>query len=478
MNRFFDLEEWRRGYPSRAYARLDDLEPIAQDGENDLSFAFDAVDADWKGFGAGGPFDLNDPALADRIQTRWKRNLGGGGDGFDGPDPYDELPVYRIEFSLARDHRWFEATPRTEEPWVALSLTDEESDVPAMVYGGLFAPPIRAFLHLTPSRSAPSAALDALFDMKDWPTADPEALLDALQPRCEVESLVCFDIGQGSASALVCRCGYPIYYFDVGCGSGRNAPTAPARVDFCTCEKPPVILSHWDTDHWAGAHRQKALHASTWIVPRQKISATHTLLANDILKAGGSVLVVDSTMSPIRWTAGTQHYDLQICTGPGRNGSGLALVVTNYAFEPSPSWVLTGDAAYNYLPHPTPNHVVGLIAPHHGADMGVSSTPYPRPTGGYARLLYSFGPDNAHGPKKPPTRHPTSAAVQAHTAKSWNHGAWTPSAAALTVAAADVLATATHTVTHLSGAAATWNGARPPLGHLSSCPHALPVTQW
>lgn len=473
MNRFFDTEEWRRGFPRRAFARLDDIEPIAPRDCDDITFVFDAVDADWDAFAAGADFDLNEPSTGHRVETQWRRRFAG--EDHDGPDIYEKVPVYRVEFSVPREHPWFASVPQTEEPWVTLQLTDEKTDIPAEVYGGLFAPPTQAFLHAAPQPDAPSAALSAIFDMTTWPDATPAQVASALRPRCALEALVCFDIGQGLASALVCRCGLPIYYFDVGCGSGRNAPTAPPRVDFCTCDRPPIILSHWDTDHWAGAKKQHALHGRTWIVPRQTISTTHTILANDILKAKGNILLVGHGAPPILWGSGAQAYDLRRCTGMGRNGSGLALVVTDQ--KTNRAWVLTGDAGYDLLAQPTPSDIAAMVAPHHGADMGTSSLPFSRSTQAYARLIYSFGPNNAHGPGKPPVRHPVAAAVAAHASANWSHGSWT-SPPATCLAGADVLATATHTVVHLEGAGATWDGRTPILAHLAGCPNALPVRQW
>ena len=250
MNRFFDRNEYRRDFPARAFTRLDDLEPIVAGPDDDLEFIFDAVDADWPGFGTNGLFDLAASDLETTMRARWES--ASRGTGFQGPDGYDEVPVYRIEFSLQRGHPWFAAVPQNEESWVTFVLSKQTSDVPVNVYGGLFAPPIQAFLHAAPTL-APAAPLSTIFDMGTWPDATSAALLSALTPQCNLEALVCFDIGQGSASALVCQCGYPIYYYDTGCGSGRNAKTAPSLIDFCTCKTPPVIMSHWDTDHWAGA---------------------------------------------------------------------------------------------------------------------------------------------------------------------------------------------------------------------------------
>lgn len=472
MNRFFDRKEYRRDFPRRAFARLDDLEPIVPGPEDDLTFVLDAVDADWPGFGPEGPFNLTDPRLEQRIAAFWRGRFNG--DGADGPDGYEEVPIYRIEASLSPDARLFKHLPCDEERWVSLELSEVESDTPVDVYGGLFGPPMRAYLHTVPT-SAPSDPLSILFDMMTWPDASHADLINALAPQCELEALVCFDIGQGSAAALVCRCGKPIYYFDTGCGSGRNAPTAPTRIDFCICSSPTVILSHWDTDHWAGASGHAGLQARSWVVPRQTISTTHTTFANNILKAGGNILVVGHGTSPLAWSSVWQDYDLQRATGSGRNGSGLVLIVIDHAS--GRSWVLTGDAGYDLIAQGAPADVAAMVVPHHGADMGPKSIPFLRSSNSYARLFYSFGPGNGHGPKTPPVRHPVAAAVTAHQNRNWSHGGWTPASGGQSVGGGDVLATATHLVTHLDGGAAGWNGKSVSLGHLANCANAMPVSQ-
>ena len=61
--------------------------------------------------------------------------------------------------------------------------------------------------------------------------------------------------------------------------------------------------------------------------------------------------------------------------------------------------------------------------------MGAASIPFARSSQAYARLFYSFGPGNGHGPKKPPVQHPVAAAITAHTLASWSHGTWTAASA-------------------------------------------------
>ena len=472
MNRFFLQEQYPREIPRQVYARLDDIEPIFSTPEDELTFVLDAVDANWSGFKDGGLFSLDDPDLKRRIATYWRGRFGG--DRPDELDGYEQVPIYRLELSISPSDKFFDRLPRDEESWISLQLSTAEGGTPVDVYSGLFAPPIRAYVHAAPA-SAPSGPLSTLFDMTTWPDANQEDLLAALKPQCALEALVCFDVGQGSASALICQCGFPIYYFDTGRGSGRNAPTAPATIDFCTCSSPTVILSHWDTDHWAGASGHTGLQKCTWVVPRQTISITHTAFANDILNAGGNILVVENDASSLTWSSGQQDFDLQRAKGKGRNGTGLVLIVSDSASRRS--WVLTGDAGYNLIANSPQFDIAALVVPHHGADMGPNSVPFLRSSNDYARLFYSFGPANGHGSKNPPVRHPVFAAVKAHQARQWDHSPWTPTIAGQLLAGGDVLATATHVATHLQGGAAGWVGPPSSLGHLSGCAHAMPVPQ-
>lgn len=474
-NRYFDFDGATKEFPRRAYARIDDIEPIFLQDAKTLTFIVDAVDADWRGFEGDGPLALSAQNAPDLFAEAWRERFNG--ESADAHRAFAEVPLYRIEVELDRSHSWFDAFPNDEEPWFTLYLTASPTDVPVLVYSGLFAEPIRAFLHAPPSLTAPSGALSAIFSMDNWPDATVSELSDALENTtsdCAVEGLVCFDVGQGLASALVCEHGYPIYYFDVGCGSGRNAPTVPSSITFCTCESPPVILSHWDSDHWAGARKAANLQGLTWIVPRQTISTQHAFMGNDILAAGGSILVVSHGHPPMTWTKGNRQFDLRRSTGKGRNASGLALIVTHLGL--GREWVLPGDAGYHVLPHPMPRDVAAMVAPHHGAHMGPSSIPFQRSRRSYSRLIYSFGPGNNHGSKKPFVQHPVDAAVLSHAKQRWAHGRWTIPPGTV-VAGADVLGTASHATAHLGGAVATWQHGRLSFQHFKNCADFMPVPQ-
>lgn len=476
MNRYFFPGEGREAYPQHSFAKLDQIEPPNHDEARDVTLAFDAIDAKWSGFESGQLLSLEpDPKAELQRGAYWRQRFGPPGErDLDGPDPFDDLPMYRIEITLARNNPCAEELIATEGRWMLIELNDEQG-IEVDVFGGLFMPAVPARMARRPSVAMEDPMLARLFGMDDWPDATAVELDDALRERCPTEHLLVFDVGQGSATALACPCGHILYYFDVGCGVYRNARTRPARVTFCTHAAPRVILSHWDADHWAGAALDRDLLRMTWVAPRQSISHKHQALGNDILRAGGSLLIVPPALSPVSWGGYGQRFALHRCTGRDRNGSGLALIVEDG--QSQRGWLLTGDAGYQHIPGQLPLDLAAVVVPHHGADMGAQSKPPQRSAHPYSRLVYSFGPGNAHG--RTAVRHPTAAAVAAHSGAAWSHGSWSSPQPGMVPAGPPVLATASHLQTHEHGIAIGWTSpARlASHGHAASCSRIMPIKQ-
>ncbi|MGH7022226.1 MAG: hypothetical protein ACREEB_01400 [Caulobacteraceae bacterium] len=460
MNRYFSIEGGESDFPRRSFARLDQTEPTDLTEASKAVFAFEAVDADWSGFGSGRAFALDDP---DSILA-WQRRLWSDSFGTSSrpprmlEDPFDDVPLYRLEITVSRVDSLFNQLVALGDDWVEIELDRYGSGVEVDVFAGLFFAPTVARLVGGPTPTPLAGALSAAFDMDSWPDASSDEIERSLKPACTIDQLAVFDVGQGSASALICPHGAPQLWYDLGCGVYRNASTRPSyQLKFCVCGSAAIVLSHWDSDHWAGARRDLRMLARTWIAPRQKIGSTHKTFGSDILKSGGRILIVGHGAGPFaaRTSAG-QELSLRRCTGVDRNGSGLALIVEDTAS--GRGFMLTGDASYNHIPRPWPTDIAALVVPHHGADMGAASVPPLRPSAPkYARLLYSFGPGNKHG--RTSVSHPTHAAMVAHDRQKWNHGLWTIGGAGLSVPGADVLATAKHPATHLDGAMVGWTSA-------------------
>lgn len=250
-----------------------------------------------------------------------------------------------------------------------------------------------------------------------------------------------------------CASGLPVCYFDLGCGVYRNARTRPHDTRFCNCSKPPVILSHWDTDHWAGAYGDTRFLRSRWVAPHQSIGPTHAKFASKIVQTGGSILIVPNGPQRVSWWGHGKEVTLRKATGSGRNDSGLVMQVWNRC--EGKNWLLTGDADYQQIPN-LPSESAAISVPHHGACRCAGRESIPRPSSKSAsRLLYSFGPGNEHG--RNGVSHPRRATVDAHVNAGWNSPGWDSGPPGDAVANGTTLATAQHPSAHLGWAAVGWD---------------------
>jgi hypothetical protein len=443
MNRIFSPygEGWPE-FPRKAYALLDQTEPIDPHESEEAVFAFDAVDANWSGFGPGGAFDLERPdQTAGRLSQFWTRMFGSL-DLQRSEDLFDKMPIYRIEVTSQRgDPFWNILMGFSEHDWITLELAPS-GRFPVDVYGGILAAAVEASLvSLAITSPAVSTALSAGFSVDAWPDAAATEIGQALTGRGPIESLVGYDVGQGAAVGLLDAGENARIFFDLRGGAYGNRKTRPNPLRFCWRARAPVILSHWDTDHWAGEITDPVAARTTWVAPRQgKLGPTHHAFAGRILTLGGRLLIwgAPACTTQSYLVAPAQTLSLTRCTGSSRNGSGIAGLVE--MSKPAQAWLLTGDAGYHELGlMSVPAQLSTVVVPHHGADMGPKSVAPVRPSG-YSRLVYSFGPGNSHGRTK--VRHPTSAAVAHHNAQGWSHGTWSLLTPALAVAGGDVLATA------------------------------------
>jgi hypothetical protein len=461
-NRIFSIngEGWP-GFPSRAFARLDQTEPIDPRQREEAVFAFDAVDASWPGFGIGGTFDLAQEQQVRNTLSQFWTSMFGSRETRPQENPFDEMPIYRVEVtSRPGDAFWETLQGFLEEDWITLEL-DSSGSFPVDVYGGILAAAVEAsLLSATITSDAESAALSAAFDIDLWPDATDTDIDQVLAGRGALESLVGYDVGQGSAVGLLDAGENALLFFDLGAGAWGNKKTRPNPLRFCWRKKAPVILSHWDTDHWAGELSDPLAAQTTWLAPRQsKLGPSHNAFAGRILASGGTLLIWGAPAGTVRThtLAPGQTLTLARCTGSSRNGSGIAGLVE--ASNLGQAWLLTGDAGYHELGLTLPTQLSTVVAPHHGADMGSRSVAPTRPYG-YTRLIYSFGPGNTHGRTR--VTHPTSVAVTHHHGRGWSHGSWSLAIPALLVAGGDVLATAENPSRgsvgrHLDSTASGWS---------------------
>lgn len=475
--------------PSRGYGRIDHVESVGRDSDGYL-VAVDLVDADWMDHMAqlDDRFSFENPEARIEAWRAYSEQLTGQ----DRPtNPFNSAPIFRLEVEVAGGGTLLEAFEIPTKPkqelrdfmddlegrWVELYDLSEEGDGDgtAMLYGGLFSEPIPVRAKGTLPSPIRGKALSDIFSLDHLPRIGKKEVEQVLANAQSV-ALAIYDVGQGNANALLGSI-VPSLYFDLGAGVYGNQKTTPLDLSFCfTCE-PVIILSHWDADHWAGAYATKvnsiypALRRS-WIAPLQVVGPVHAAFAHDIVCNGGSLSIYVAPPGVVgsAHTASGHLASFTVGSGKDKNGSGIVLTVQNEIYKgDAVSWLLTGDCDYRYfMSQLKPSPPVGLVAPHHGADLHAGSSP-PSPANSirypYRRLVYSFGKDNTHGRSK--VCHPTQAGVLAHEHADWKHNAaWLSGAMGSPVqSGGDILATCEHGPgTGRDGVIVGWKSAPCPLG--------------
>jgi len=302
------------------------------------------------------------------------------------------------------------------ETWFSLqagpNLTSEDATdgVAMTVYSNLYAAGIAvAVREIAAVSQSTQAQLNRAVTIDDFPDATEDELDTALASFTSnhLDWAVVYDVGQGGSNGF-CTSGGPVEgYFDLGGGVLRNTFTFPTALrNFCFSTAPPVILSHWDWDHWSSANRNTASYNLDWIAPRQKVGAIQTALITNISHHGRLLLV--SASFTAKWRG--QIY-LESCTGSGRNHSGIALTFSEMSNGMGNLMLFPGDAKYSVIPSFGAKKYLSVVVPHHGGNMGTPLAP--NYTGGTGpRLAYSYGLGNKYG-------HAATVTRQRHSATGW-----------------------------------------------------------
>lgn len=403
--------------PGRLYAVLDQAE-IGDSGLHHLTFG--GVDADW--------FDARTEQLA---------SAAGAGDIV---AVFEPMPLFLLEIELSTDavlslrrrgtkpltgaaqEPAGEATPELvrallglERRWTMLALG---AGAAGRLYRNLFGEPEPVSLAAVSDPALHSRqrlnATDPLRRIPDATEAEIRASLSALAAAGSVEDVAVYDVGQGAAHGLISG-GRVSAYFDFGGGVTANKRTFPkALKQFCFCHaQHPIILSHWDHDHWSSSGRDTRAYASTWIAPRQsarrsKKAPHHGALVAAIRRNGGTLRIWPRGLASL--TVG--QCSILKCTGTSKNASGLALEVS--ASAPNTGllpMLMPADAGYADLPTSAASSYDAIVCPHHGGRSNSPTVPH-RPSGVYPRLAYSYGRRNTH-------KHPLKPTWQAHDRAAW-----------------------------------------------------------
>lgn len=335
--------------------------------------------------------------------------------------------------------------------------------------------------------------LGSIFNISHVPIVNVTDARAKTWKRPLFDQAISFNIGQGSCIGLASDSGEVGLYYDVG-WSICNKQLTPFP-HYCTCEKPAIILSHWDKDHWHGVKAEPSLLSRHWVVSANAVGGStpqNSRLAFDILSSGGRLTRLDISavghlMVPISAAQGSaQDQELYIvqCQGTTRNDSGFALFVYDHPHDVW--WELTGDASYDVIPpisslRTGQDDVVGLTMSHHGGKLSSYNNIPSRPNNqSYARVLVSFGAYNSYGPQASGAtlhgsgdNHPRRESLQAFRQAGWQ---WDHTWPGLTMHSGDALATSlkrlnrpVKTPVANNHIAMTWDGAVCANTHFNAC---------
>ncbi len=214
-----------------------------------------------------------------------------------------------------------------------------------------------------------------------------------------------FDVGQGDCFGLLDQNREVFCYVDYG-GLAKHAYRNPPAMDKIAPVdrngwKTPVILTHWDKDHYYSADvKNPKAQACPWLVPRQWVSPHGLKFAAKLAKA--QCWPESQGTTSRAFPVGRSHsIEIQKCAPfdtqsprQDRNRSGLAVAVTGFnSLGVACHMLLPGDCHYDGIPNPLQTPIRHLVAYHHGSGthftsatkLGILNYTSPR------QLVYSYG---------------------------------------------------------------------------------------
>jgi len=268
---------------------------------------------------------------------------------------------------------------------------------------------IRLFRDLSPDEQAKVRELERATILEESPAKEITEFLNEAEQRLNNLSHVnVYNVGQGNCIGLVNSENQPLLYFDVGGGYGRNAVTYPIGFKLCNTFNPPVILSHWDQDHYQTAvlDLEEEIFYSKWLVPFQKIGKTAKHIAYRLQQKNNLICWNESSYPRMDYT----NFSIVKCSGPTnkKNSSGLALFVKK---RDENHILLPGDAIFSMIPNCSNENFTGLVVSHHGSSGEINGMPSANLR---AMIVYSYGKNNYEG-------HPTERAKKAYYNKDWKN---------------------------------------------------------
>lgn len=366
-------ERPERREPRSVFARVDRIEET--EGEQ-ATVIFDCIDADW--IEEQQPDSL---PIAARV-------------GDEGQDIDGALSILAIEVHGMR----IAGQALAESQWYFIELgmaAQGEFDVDQ--YDALFSDPNpRGVISILPVSEDLKEKLNHLAGWAEAEHSGDNEIKAALAVVQKIDAIGIYDVGQGAATALLSD-GSPRMYFDFGGSAIGNWRSFPLHLRmFCFTYCPPIVLSHWDWDHWSSALRDRQALRATWILPLQKragsLGPVHARFLA-MLRKNAKILWWDPNVLLQMNVGITRARVIQALGNPlSRNESGLAVVVDPGCGRERTA-LLPGDASYANLRSQAGADYYYTMVPHHGGKIDLSSLPAPA-TKSTSQAIYSYGVGN------------------------------------------------------------------------------------
>lgn len=312
--------------------------------------------------------------------------------------------------------RYFDAEniAGSESSWVILRTNTNHEGLAAQLFTGDEGEAATVYINNIdplPYNSLTRQLLDEKISLdlyEDAVEEDVFTLISEAFKLVQAEFAAVYNVGQGNCNAICNLSCMPLLYFDLGGGCYANTKTYPSVLDFCFSYKPPILLSHWDTDHYQSAKLNSRYQGERWIVPRQQLGPVHLKFFLGLPR----VMIWPSVLN----TLNIPHLGtITRCTGPSgsKNHTGLALMLDlPLSMRNSIQKVLLpADAAYTYIPGATAQTFDGIVTTHHGAQFDHGNQPVCKASASKA-IAYSYGSFNTY-------HHPKVNAVNSHSCAGW-----------------------------------------------------------
>lgn len=333
-----------------------------------------------------------DLGLVEVLTGEWERLVQ---DGELGPNLIRIQEVQSFEQRAVLGSPDLAAVEEVGQRWVRLSITEDGQS------------------RVSDLSDSDTDTLDKIFSLGLMPFAAQEDLAACIDSVPKIVAGVTLSVGHGTANALICDEGEAVLY----CDMGGQSSSVKWKASYCTCAKPPIILSHFHQDHFNGAICAGHIAGATWIVPAQLPGPGQSMRVRQWLQAGARIHRVDPSGLPRRFNTRSGN-DLELLQASGKSFNDSGLIVVIRPSGGGEAWVFPGDAAYRFIPRTVPQKASVLLAPHHGSNTSCQN-PSIAPADKHSRVIYSCKP-------RAGSSAPGDQAITAHEGHGWRHASQPP----------------------------------------------------